>query len=126
MYTCYFEDDFRNVGSKEVSRPKLAHLLKDYLPLIDEHNKQRQKILGLERKWPTRNCWFRLLTKLIGMCLMDMHRIYRNKKRSYYSDIDILKFSDYVCKQLVKRNVRQNKQLASLAGTDLGNTSTLE
>jgi len=28
MYTCYFEDDFRNVGSKEVSRPKLAHLLK--------------------------------------------------------------------------------------------------
>jgi hypothetical protein len=55
-----------------------------------------------------------------------MHRIYRNKKRSYYSDIDILKFSDYVCKQLVKRNVRQNKQLASLAGTDLGNTSTLE
>lgn len=109
-----------------MSRPKLAHLLYDYLPLIDEHNKQRQKILGLERKWPTRNCWFRLLTTLIGMCLVDMHRIYRNKKRGYYSDIDILEFSYYVCKQLVKRNVRQNKQLASLAGTDLGNTSTLE
>ena len=126
MYTSYFEDDFGNVGSKEVSRPKLAHLLYDYLPLIDEHNKQRQKILGLERKWPTRNCWFRLLTTLIGMCLVDMHRIYRNKKKGYYSDIDIIEFSDYVCKHLVKRNVRQNKQLASLAGTDLGNTSTLE
>jgi hypothetical protein len=57
---------------------------------------------------------------------MDMHRIYHNKKRGYYSDIDILEFSDYVCQQLVKRNVRQNKQLASLAGTDLGNTCTLE
>jgi hypothetical protein len=56
MYMSYFEDDYGNVGSKEISRPKLAHLLYDYLPLIDEHNKQRQKILGLERKWPTHNC----------------------------------------------------------------------
>jgi len=52
----YFEDDYSSVGSKEISRPELAHLLYDYLPLIYEHNKQRQKILGLEGKWPTRNC----------------------------------------------------------------------
>jgi hypothetical protein len=50
LYMSYFEDDFRNVSSKEVSRLKLAHLIYDYLPLINEHNKQRQKILGLERK----------------------------------------------------------------------------
>jgi hypothetical protein len=43
MYMSYFQDDFDNVGSKEVSRPKLAHLIYDYLPLIDEHKKQRQK-----------------------------------------------------------------------------------
>jgi hypothetical protein len=43
MHTSYFEDDFGNVGSKEVSWPKLAHLLYDYLPLIDEHNKLRQR-----------------------------------------------------------------------------------
>jgi hypothetical protein len=36
----YFEDDYGNVGSKEISRPELAHLLYDYLPLIVEHNKQ--------------------------------------------------------------------------------------
>jgi hypothetical protein len=62
MYMSYFEDNYGNVGSKEISRPELAHLLYNYLPLIDEHNKQRQKILGLENKWPTQNCWFCLLT----------------------------------------------------------------
>jgi hypothetical protein len=77
MYLSYFEDDYGNVGSKEISDPELAHLLYDYLPLIDEHNKQRQEILGLERKWPTRNCWFHLLTTLLGMCIVDMHCLYR-------------------------------------------------
>jgi hypothetical protein len=43
MYMSYFEDDFGNVGSKEVSRPKLAHLIYDYLPLIDEHKKTKAK-----------------------------------------------------------------------------------
>ena len=76
MYLSYFEDDYGNVSSKEISRPELAHLLYDYLPLIDEHNKQRQRILGLEKRWPTRNCWFRLLTTLLGMSIVDMHRLY--------------------------------------------------
>jgi hypothetical protein len=102
LYTSYLEDDFGNLGSKEVNWPKLAHLIiYDYLPLIDEHNKQRQKILCLERKWPARNCWFRLLTTLMGMCIVDMHRLYCNKRGEYFSDIDVLEFSDMVCKSLV-------------------------
>ena len=42
----YFEDDYGNIGSKEISHPELAHLLYDYLTLIDEYIKQRQKHLG--------------------------------------------------------------------------------
>jgi hypothetical protein len=98
-YMSYFEDDYGNVGSKEISQPVLAHLLYDYLPLIDEHNKQQQKILGLERKWPTRNCWFCLLTTLMGMCIVDMHMLYWNKLNEKYSDVDMLKFSDLICKK---------------------------
>jgi hypothetical protein len=45
MYQSYFEDDYGNMGSKEKCHPELAHLLYDYLSLIAEHNKQRQKIL---------------------------------------------------------------------------------
>jgi len=122
-YMSYFEDDYGNVGSKEISRPELAHLLYDYLPLIDEHNKQRQKILGLERKWPTRNCWFRLLTTLMGMCIVDMHRLYRNKLNDKYSDIDILEFSDLICKKLIVRSRRQNGRLAL---SSIENTGILE
>jgi hypothetical protein len=40
-YTSYFEDDYSNVGSKQIHHPELAHLLYDYPSLIDEHNKQR-------------------------------------------------------------------------------------
>jgi hypothetical protein len=126
MYMSYFEDDYGNVGSKEINRPKLAHLLYDYLPLIDEHNKQRQKILGLERKWPTRNCWFRLMTTLIGMCVVDMHRMYRNILHERYVDVDVLEFSDLICKKLVVRSRRQNEKLAALTGTTVENTAILE
>jgi hypothetical protein len=76
----YFEDDFGNVGSKEVKCPELAHIVYDYLHLIDEHNKQRQRILGLERKWPTRNCWFRL-------CIVDMHRLNCNIRGNIFQTL---------------------------------------
>ena len=79
-YLSSFEDDFGNCISKELNRPKILHLLYEYLPLIDEHNKQRQSILNTERKWCTKDCWFRLLTTMTGMCVVDMHRWYRNVK----------------------------------------------
>jgi hypothetical protein len=101
-----FEDDYGNVGCKEIQRPIIAHLLYNYLPLIDEHNKQHQGILGLERKWPTRQCWFRLLTTLVGMSVVDMHRIYCNVRASEFNEMDILQFSDFICKKLRLRTWR--------------------
>jgi hypothetical protein len=50
MYKSLFEDDFGKVSCKEISRPGIAHLLFDYLPLVDEQNKQRQNKLALETK----------------------------------------------------------------------------
>jgi len=123
LYVSYFEDDYGNVGSKEICRPQLAHLLYNYLPLIDEHNKQRQKILGLERKWPTRNCWFRLLTTLLGMSIVDMHRLYRNVRNERYTEVDVLEFSDLICKKLTLRPKRQNELLGR---TMVDNHSILE
>jgi hypothetical protein len=126
LYMSYFEDDFGNVSSKDVSHLKLAHLIYDYLPLINEHNKQHQKILGLERKWPTRSCWFRLLTTLLGMCVVDMHRIYQNLRNERYRDVDVLGFLDMICKSLMKRTVRQNRKLATISGSNVNNDNILE
>ena len=74
VYTSRFEDDYGNVTEKELPRPTVAHVLYEFLPLIDEHNKSRQNVLALERQWLTKNCWFRLLTTFIGMSLVDLHR----------------------------------------------------
>jgi hypothetical protein len=96
LYTSHFEDEFGNVNSKEIHRPKIAHLLYDYLPLIDEHNKQ-QSILVLERKRPTRKCWFQLLTTLVEMCVVDFHHRYHNLHSPDCHEVDILKFFDFIC-----------------------------
>ena len=74
LYTSRFEDDYGNVTEKELPCPTVAHVLYEFLPLIDEHNKSRQNVLALERQWLTKNCWFRLLATFIGMSLVDLHR----------------------------------------------------
>jgi hypothetical protein len=126
MYRSYFEDDYGNIGSKQISHPELAHLLYDYLPLFDEHNKQWQNILGLERKWPKRNYWFCLLTTLMGMCIVDMHRLYRSIQNNKYKDMDILEFSDLICKKLSVRARRQHERLYLLTDAAADNASILE
>jgi hypothetical protein len=38
-----------HVQEKELPRPTVAHMLYEFLPLIDEHNKSRQNALALEK-----------------------------------------------------------------------------
>jgi hypothetical protein len=74
----------------------------------------RMSILNLERCWPTRDCWFRLMTTLTGMCVVDFHRLYKNIKSEGTSDankakvdaLEIGRFSDMLCRSLRKRSKR--------------------
>jgi hypothetical protein len=77
-YEYKFEDEWGNTEYKELNRPMLAHFLYEYLPLIDEHNKQRQAILSLETRWLTKCPWIHLLCTILGMSTVDMHRLYRH------------------------------------------------
>jgi hypothetical protein len=79
-YRSHFTDDYGNVTFKEIPRPSIAHFYFELCPLVDNHNKDRQGILGLEDCWPTKNPWFRLVTTLIGMSVVDLHRWDRNKR----------------------------------------------
>jgi hypothetical protein len=81
LYRSTFEDEFGNVNYKFLPRPEIAHFTFEYLPLIDEQNKQRRAVLGLERKWPTQCFWTRLIATLIGMCVVDMQHICRSEKK---------------------------------------------
>ena len=73
-----YEDEYGNTGMKMINHPKILTFVYEFLPLIDESNKQRQSILNLEQKWPTRNCWFRLLVSAVGINVVDFHRVWRN------------------------------------------------
>lgn len=48
-YQTSFEDSYGITTSKDIDRPNVAHFLFEFLPLIDEHNKQRQSLLALEK-----------------------------------------------------------------------------
>jgi Transposase IS4 len=102
-YQSLFEDEWGNTQVREINRPNIAHFLYMYLPLIDEHNKQRQSLLCLEKRWLTKDVWFRLLTTLLGMGCVDMHRVYRyyeiKEMGKTYEEVDslrIIEFSDSI------------------------------
>jgi hypothetical protein len=103
-YQSKFEDEWGNTNVREINRPNLAHFFYQYSPLIDEHNKQRQSLLSLEKRWLTKDPWFRLLTTLVGMATVDMHRLYRhymiNVQQALHKTVDsigIVKFTDLIC-----------------------------
>ena len=127
-YRSSFVDDYGVVTHKELQRPHLAHFLYDFLPLIGEHNKQRQSILQLERVWKTKNCWMRLVTTLLGMSVVDFQRYIRNRRATHMiddrddhqhsslmteddddddDDLKIRWFSDRICKWLDTIPTRQ-------------------
>ncbi|KAG7363187.1 hypothetical protein IV203_026547 [Nitzschia inconspicua] len=48
-YESRFETASGAMSFKLINRPELAHFHYEFLPLIDEHNKQRQNLLALEK-----------------------------------------------------------------------------
>ena len=90
-----------------LDHPKIAHFLYQFLPLIDEHNKQQQSLLQLKKRWLTKDPWFRLVCKLVKMAVIDMHRYYRHysfkvKNISQTKDnaVCVAKFTDMICGDL--------------------------
>lgn len=89
-YISKFEDEFGNVSSKELPRPAIAHMIYDFLPLIDEHNKARQNGLSLETVWRTQNCWIRVMITMLGMAVVDLMRWDRAMRVRHVEDISHL------------------------------------
>ena len=56
-YISWFEDEYGNVQERELPCPAQAHMLYEFLPLIDEHNKAQQNFLALEKCWMTKSSW---------------------------------------------------------------------
>ena len=121
-YLSQYEDKFGNVQEKELPRPTVAHMLYEFLPLIDEHNKARQNSLALEKCWLTKNCWVRLLTTFLGMAIIDLlwwdrrqryghvrdlnFDIYDNMDEDFVDDFDVRTMANLIGKPLSDGHLR--------------------
>jgi hypothetical protein len=114
-YEAHFEDEFGVIQAKYIARLHLLEWVYDYLPLIDELNKQRQSLLHLEKKWPTKKCWFQLLVTLLGMCVVNMFRAYLNHDKDKFKNTTITEFSDMLCQNIRMREGRRPDHIASVA-----------
>lgn len=102
-YHSSYEDEYGQRCTKLIERPEIVDFIYRFLPVIDNHNKSRQHLLKLEKKWPTKSCWFRLYTTLVGMSVVDLYRVYRYHNEAKYGKITIQKFADMIAKGLILR-----------------------
>jgi hypothetical protein len=102
-YASNFEDEYGNTCSKLIQRPEIVDFIYRFLPVNDNHNKSRQHLLKPEKKWPTKDCWFRLFTSLLGFAVVDLYRIYRFHDEETWKEYTIIQFSNMICNGLLPR-----------------------
>lgn len=96
-----FEDDYGAVRTIKTPRPEICSFLYSLLPLIDEHNRQRQHFLDVAGTWPTKDPWFRLLGEVVGICVVDFFKL---AQFSFPGKLmRIVKFADMLSTGLVEQ-----------------------
>jgi hypothetical protein len=103
-YCAWYQDDFGGAAFNELPRPRMAEFILQLLPIIDEDNNARQHRLALERTWPTKNPWFRLLTTIVGQCVVDQLSIYLIKNPGKYKEWTVNMMADHVAAGLTVRH----------------------
>ena len=70
MYRLRYEDYFECIVWTYLDRSFIINI-HGYQPLIDDHNKQHQIKLNMVKCWPTKNCWFCLITTVVTISIVD-------------------------------------------------------
>lgn len=103
-----------------VPRPDLVDWLYQKLPLSDEYSKQRQKLLGLEKSWPTKTCGFKLTLSILGLAITDCHMLYCYMDE-HYNSVTATRFAGMLCTNMPRRS-RDGRCLGGTIG-DQSSTS---
>lgn len=100
-YMQRFTDNFGNICEKFVSRNDLAGFYFQHCNVIDTHNNERQYQLRLEKKWLTRDPFFRVCTTLVAFAVTDAYRLYKFNNNDKKTQIGVLKFANILAGQLI-------------------------
>jgi len=104
-----YTDSYGNVCTRFVDRPDVISKFFATSSIIDTHNQLRQDLLQLEKKWLTKNPFFRLTTTLLGINVTDTfllanhHRIINHTSgTSSEKNITIQRFAGLLAFQLLQ------------------------
>ena len=96
-YYAKFAHPSGKVAIRKVQRPAVISEFFEMSNKVDTHNHVRQSELKLEKYWKTRDCWFRIVSTLLGMIVVDAWKAYshgvgarREFKHSILSFVDCL------------------------------------
>lgn len=108
-YIARWPDKQGNLQSKPIPRPDAVAKYFRRSNRIDSHNHVRQKELGLEIKWRTTDCWFRLVTTIIGIVVTDCWKalLYHKSSSPKLSKMRSKRFAECLCWDLwnIKRKI---------------------
>lgn len=95
-YNARYKDGYGNGAARKVPRPDIISRYFAASNVVDKHNQARQFELALEKHWVTTNCWFRIVTSIIGITVTDAWKAfkYNNGKVHADSDLPIREFAD--------------------------------
>ena len=88
-YIAKWHDSKSNRCERWIDRPAVISMYFAKCNGIDVANMMRQKILRLEKSWKTHDGYFRLLTSLIGINVVDAWQAYRHHCRCNHSHKNI-------------------------------------
>ena len=135
-YEMKFTDSHGNIHVRLVDRPSVISEFFEVSNAVDKHNQARQHELALEKKWDTRDPYFRLVTTLVGINVVDtwklsMHHTLFSRlqmKHNAEQSMTIKVFAGILTKQLLKKadNVMKSMASSSLGIVDIHQTNYQE
>ena len=111
MYLSHYQNEYNETEVKEIPRPDILTHAYGQLPIIDEVNRQRQEMLDICGSFPTKDPWFRLMTGLAGMSVVDLHSIFTHvKPEAMKNHRHPRQFADLMLKNMTKLYARHQRR----------------
>jgi len=77
-YICFDVDTGCDGGdTKQCQRPHIVDFLMRQAPIVDSFNKLRQNTLQIEKQWPTKNPWRKLLNSCAGNSIVNQTKLFQ-------------------------------------------------
>jgi len=116
-YEAKWKDENNNTLCRDVPRPEICAKYFEHSNCIDVHNQSRQFDLRLEKFWITECGYFRNLTTVFGICVVDcwkgyMHHLPKGPHR--HKDMGIEKFASLLAKDMIQNKFLKTTEIPSL------------